>query len=240
MNIPAMHESEIQEAASSDAVIPPLTLAIIQSSGEPEIPPVEVVTKNITTTGIILELPSPPLDWTMEGLKGREAVLMVMDQSLNRPSLLQGSIRWAKQGNEDSSLTVGMDWHNPLPLEMRQALEASLPITNKDIKDLWDQWDQVQQLKQASSGQSAVLAPPLPSIPPIMPAPEEKRDKEINASRSAYVVGIGVMAAGAAFQFVGPDYLQFSGLILVIYGSVIIAVKSIWSMVKLRSQSSHQ
>ncbi len=182
--------------------------------------------KNLSTTGIILETCAGDLPGSPEAVKGKDAAIVLPANLHSEMAYLAGKILWAR--GEDGSYTVGLDFTEPLPTGVRRTLESQMEIASKDIKELWDQWDQIHGRRQPAPPAITAAAPATPLKTTADKAGEEVEDA--GAGRSTYWVGFGVIAAGAAMQFIGPDYLKFSGLVLIIYGSALVALKSIWGI----------
>jgi|GEM_PF-2385703 len=186
-----------------------------------------VAVKNLSTTGIILEADAGDGGPVAETVKGRDAILQLPASLKCDMAYIKGTLLWSRE--DRGAYTLGLDLREPLPTGVRRTLESQMEIANKDIKELWDQWDQIHGRRHLG-GAEVRTAPPAPIFSPVEAGESPVADDGAGTSRGTYWVGFGVMAAGAVMQFVGPDYLKFSGLVLIIYGSALVAVKSIWGM----------
>jgi len=93
-------------------------------------------------------------------------------------------------------------------LEVRRVLEEHLGSFPRDLKELWDAWDEVHHRRPAQV-----------------------------AEQAAYLVGVGAVAAGTTLYLAGPDTLKLYGCILALYGCLMMAAKSLWSLWRGRAAS---
>jgi hypothetical protein len=169
--------------------------------------------KSLSAGGVILEVHYPPEGLDLRELEGRGGVIHLPVAGNGTEMAIPGTVLWTRpQASDDPNFLLGLELAEPT-LEMRQALEEQLPIATKDIKELWDHWDRLQDN-------------PAPS-----PSP---------ASQGIYVVGMGVVVGGVILQTWGPENLRSFGFILVLYGCVALAVKSIWSLWRQRRAAKNQ
>jgi hypothetical protein len=218
-----------QEAASN----PLLNLVVLYRAGESEGISYSVNVKSLTTNGIILETINIAAGINPESLKGKESLIMIPSSSPAGLARVGSKILWARLREEDQpDLVMGLEFKDPLSLPLRQALESHLPISAKDMKGLWDQWDQVHGIQLDGKTELEAVVPDQST--PLAPRPSPA--EEPHPGWGSYYVGLGVITAGAALQFTDADYLNFSGFILVIYGSFVIAVKSLYHLWRTRSQ----
>jgi hypothetical protein len=126
-------------------------------------------------------------------------------------------------------------------------LEANMSIGAKDMKVLWDYWDEIQETAVPTELPEQVtpvsLTPDMDAAveelvlkPDKGAAAEEPADPEHRANR-LYWFGFGAILSGLAMQFPQSEYLGFSGLIVMFFGSLMVAWKSILSMWQISSSS---
>ena len=172
-----------------------------------------VVIKSLSAGGVILEVHYPPEGLDLRELEGRGGVIHLPVAGNGTEMAIRGTVLWTRpQASDNPNFLLGLELAEPT-LEMRQALEEQLPIATKDIKELWDHWDRLQE-----------------SPKPTPPA----------ASQSVYVAGLGVVLGGVILQTWGPENLRSFGFILVLYGCVALAGKSIWSLWRQRRETKSQ
>jgi hypothetical protein len=210
----------------------PLTLAIPGNTPEDDLT-LAITVKNISTASILLQTTSEePPDRTGE-LRGRPACIRLASGSGSGPVEVAGKILWVRSDAADpDTWTIGLEFAEALSPGTRHALEAQMEIVHKDIKELWNQWDMLHGRQAAAT--PAVVRVLKPEVQPLVPPVQTPVRPETGSARGTYLVGFGVMAAGTGMQFLGEDYLRFSGLVLIIYGSIIVAGKSLWGMWQLR------
>jgi len=172
-----------------------------------------VVIKSLSAGGVILEVHYPPEGLDLRELEGRGGVIHLPVAGNGTEMAIRGTVLWTRpQASDNPNFLLGLELAEPT-LEMRQALEEQLPIATKDIKELWDHWDRLQE----------------------NPAPPPR-----SAPQGIYVVGIGVVLGGVVLQTWGPENLRSFGFILVLYGCVALAVKSIWSLWRQKRDAKSQ
>jgi hypothetical protein len=221
-------QGDLEKASES---YPSLSLQF--SSGlEKETRQLPVVVKNLTTVGVILEILHLESGLNTEGLKGGEGVFKIPAQDDQVMIEVPGKILWSRKREDTAGLTVGLELLGPLPLPVRQRLEAQMGIDATDMKVLWDYWDEIQE-----SAGPADLAIPLPAVPAT---PDSVVDFQEQADTRGshdwlYWLGFGGILAGLALQFPQSEDLGVSGLVAMFFGSMVIAWKSIMSMRQLPS-----
>jgi hypothetical protein len=191
-----------------------------------------VVVKNLTTGGAILDTHDLNGEINTDNFKGREGLLKVI--ALDDTVLIEvpGKILWTRNREDATGVTLGLELLAPLPLSIRQMLEAQMDIGARDMKVLWDYWDEIQV-----SG----AAPPQPkeeiSIPDELAhhADSQEKGKPSTNHNWLYGLGFGAILGGIALQYPDSDYLGFVGVIGMFLGSMVVAWKSIMSMRQLSS-----
>ncbi len=172
-----------------------------------------VAIKSLSAGGVILEVHYPPEGLNLKDLEGRGGIIHLPVGGNGTAIAVQGTVLWTRpQGGDHPDFLLGLELEEP-SVEMRQALEGQLSIATKDIKELWDHWDRLQE-KPASPTSSA--------------------------SQGIYLVGIGVIVGGFVMQNWGPENLRSFGFILVLYGCLALAVRSIWSLWRQRREAKGQ
>ena len=180
------------------------------SGGPPFHLPAKV--KSMSAGGVILEVHYPPEGLDLKEIQGRGGIINLPAAAKSAEMAIQGQVQWTRpQGGDNQLFLLGLELEDP-SLEVRQALEDQMAIATKDIKELWDHWDRLQE-----------KAPPLPST-----------------SQAIYIVGMGVVLGGVVLQMWGPENLKSFGFILVLYGCVALAVKSIWSIWRQKAEPKSQ
>jgi hypothetical protein len=171
--------------------------------------------KSLSAGGVILEVHYPPEGLDLRELEGRGGVVHLPVAGNGTEMAIRGTVLWTRpQASDNPNFLLGLELAEPT-LEMRQALEEQLPIATKDIKELWDHWDRVQEN-------------PAPASAPR------------SGNQGIYVVGLGVVVGGVVLQTWGPENLRSFGFILVLYGCLALAVKSIWSLWRQRRGAKNQ
>jgi hypothetical protein len=195
---------------STQAPSPDFEILAPAGGGPPFHLPVSV--KSLSAGGVILEATYPPDGLDLQGLQGRGGVINLPAAGNGGSMAIRAKIQWARsQGNDNPKFLVGLELEDS-SMEVRHALEGQMHIVTKDIKELWDHWDRLQEKV------------------PLVPSP----------SQAIYIVGMSVVLGGVALQMWGPDDYKSFGFILVIYGCVTLAVKSIWSLWRQRGNPKGQ
>lgn len=172
-----------------------------------------VAIKSLSAGGVILEVHYPPGGLDLKEIEGRGGIIHLPVGGNGTEIAVRGTVLWTRpQGGDNPDFLLGLELEEP-SLEMRQALEGQLSIATKDIKELWDHWDRLQE-KPASPSSSA--------------------------PQGIYLVGIGVIVGGFMMQNWGPENLRSFGFILVLYGCLALAVRSIWSLWRQRREAKSQ
>jgi hypothetical protein len=170
-----------------------------------------VAIKSLSAGGVILEVSYPPEGLNLKELEGRGGIVHLPVAGNGTEIAVRGTVLWTRpQGGDNPDFLLGLELEEP-SVEMRQALEGQLSIATKDIKELWDHWDRLQE-KPAS-----------PSTP-----------------LGIYLVGLGVIVGGMIMQNWGPENLRSFGFILVLYGCLALATRSIWSLWRQRRDAKSQ
>ncbi len=162
---------------------------------------------------------------------------------------IRGSLLWTRAHSEMApGVVFGIELSHP-NLKVRRALEEQLLDYPQDIKSLWDHWDAVQDDYEGFGAERPVgqvnqkdhAAAPLPPRPP-MPEPEAAQIPEDTrgSDYTIYWVGLGAVVAGVAVYYLAPETYRLFGAILAIYGSLTIAGKGVWSLVKKTPRSQVQ
>ncbi len=172
-----------------------------------------VAIKSLSAGGVILEVHYPPTGLDLKEIEGRGGIIHLPVAGNGTEMAVRGTVLWTRpQGGDQPNFLLGLELEEPT-LEMRQALEGQLSIATKDIKELWDHWDRLQE--------KPALEPP-------------------SGQQGIYLVGLGVVVGGMILQYWGPENLRSFGLILVLYGCLALAVRSIWSLWRQRRDAKSQ
>lgn len=167
-----------------------------------------IVVKSLSATGVILEVHFPPEGLNLKELQGRGTIIHLPVTGNGGKMAIRGKVLWSRpQVGNDPLFLLGLELEDPT-LEVRQALEDQLPIATKDIKELWDQWDQSRET---------------PRPPP-----------DASSQQGIYLVGMGVVLGGLGVQLWGPENVKSLGFILVLYGCITLAVKSLCTLWRQR------
>jgi hypothetical protein len=193
-----------------------------------------VAVKNLITTGVILEILHLDNGFNIDSLKGCEGLLTIIAQDDRIMAEVPGKILWTRNREGDVEITFGLELLEPLPLLVRHTLEANMSIGAKDMKVLWDYWDEIQAeaITAEPSGPERTL-----SLASDHGATAEEQTDTNSRSNWLYWVGFGAIASGLAMQFPQSEYLGFSGLVMMFFGSLVVAWRSIMSMRQLASSS---
>lgn len=202
-----------------------------------------VVVKNLTTDGVILEILHLESGLQTENLKGVEGQLKIIDQDDQVMIEIPGKILWTRNREGATGVTVGLELLGPIPLPVRQTLEAHMDIGAKDMKVLWDYWDEVQDSAISASPPNMEISVPavltgtetcVPAAPEQSVGFNEQADT-LTRKNWLYWAGFGGILSGLALQFSQSEYLGISGLAMMFLGSLLVAWKSIMSMRQLPS-----
>jgi hypothetical protein len=208
-----------------------LSFQLFDEVGE-ETSHLSVAVKNLTTAGVILEILHPDNGLKYESLKGRQGLLTVITQNDGVTIEVPGKILWTRNHAGDSGITLGLELLQPLPLPVRQILEADMSIGAKDMKFLWDYWDEIQE----SAGPAEIAEPVAPAVFVQHDTDAIEREPE-NVGKGSWLYWFGFIAiiCGLALQFPHSEYLGFSGLIVMFLGSLVVAWRSVISMWQISS-----
>jgi hypothetical protein len=210
-----------------------LSFQVINDAGE-EISHFPVAVKNLTTAGVILEILHLDNGLKTDSFKGIEGLLTIVAHDDRIMAEVPGRILWTRNREGDAEITFGLELLEPLPLLVRQTLEANMSIGAKDMKVLWDYWDEIQA--EAITAEPSGPERTLPLASDHGATAEEQTDT-MSRSNWLYWVGFGAIASGLAMQFPQSEYLGFSGLVTMFFGSLVVAWRSIMSMRQLASSS---
>jgi hypothetical protein len=204
-----------------------LSLQLLDDTGE-KVHRIPALVKNLTMTGVILDIPKPENGLRSDGLKGRESLLRLATQEEDYPIELPGRILWTRNHEDDRGLTLGLDLLEPMPLPIRQALEASMTIDAKDMKVLWDYWDEIQEAAvPADEPEPVSVVSPVPRVPK---SPEASKEPRNGRGNILYWIGFSAILSGLAMQYGQSEHLGFIGLGIMFGGSIVVAWRSIISM----------
>ncbi len=157
--------------------------------------------KSLSGKGAILVGSWMPTGFVPESLNGQEGVLLILGEEKADDLEVPGKVLWTRPGNRDpSEYLVSLELDDPVQ-KARRALENQLKIYPRDIKTLWDSWDQVHQ-------------------PPAAP----------HWDQGFYLVALAAVVGGLALYFTASGGVKVWGSIAAIYGSLMMAGKSLWSM----------
>ncbi len=169
---------------------------------------VPVRINSLSATGALLECREDETPPNLAALAGREAAILIPPGEAGGLAEVPGRISWARPGDAwNRGWVLGFELKEP-ELEVRKALEDHMDVFPRDIKDLWDSWDELHRSRPAQMAEQAV-----------------------------YLVGVGAMAAGTTLYLAGPESLRLYGSILALYGCVMMAAKSLWTMWRTRTVS---
>jgi hypothetical protein len=191
--------------------------------------PFPVVVKNLTTVGIILEILPPDNGYKTESLKGGAGFLKIIGRDDSVMMEVPGRILWTRNREGEKGTTLGLELLGPLPLPVRQMLEANMAISSKDMKGLWDYWDEIKE-----TATPPVLSRPASPVPVALDNGKASREPMPLSARTQwlYWAGFGAIFSGFIMQFPQSEYLGLSGLAAIFSGSLLVALKSILSMMQ--------
>ena len=216
----------------------PLILEILQGRGASQQIPVRV--RSLSARGVILASGQALDDLNLDGSTGSDSVIYLPTGEIRE---IRGNLLWARpHGEADSEVVFGLELSSS-NLKVRRALEEQLLAYPQDLKNLWDHWDAVhddyegfgsgqpvshkgQQVSRAEKPAPAAAAA-TSQIKPTFPA----------SDHTFYWVGVSAVLAGLGIYFLAPQSYRLFGVILAVYGSLTIAGKSVWSLMKKPSQS---
>lgn len=212
-----------------------LTLEIFQGRGASQQFPVRI--RSLSARGVILTAGQVPGDFNLENCASSDSVIHLPTGEIRE---IRGNLIWARPRGEDGSEVVfGLEL-NSSNLKVRRALEEQLLAYPQDLKNMWDHWDAVYddngvfrngqpvspkgpQAPRTESARASMTARG-PQSPAVLPASET----------ASYLVGFGGVLAGLSVYFLAPETYRLFGVILVVYGSLTIAGKSVWSLMQKR------
>jgi hypothetical protein len=153
-----------------------------------------------------------PDDFPLDAVVGQESIIQVPAHGIWQGTDIHGKILWLRPGEGGlKTFQAALELQETDP-QARRMLENQLITYPKDMKELWDHWDQVHT---AAPGHS-------------------------KGDQSVYFVGMGAVAAGLMLHYSGPESINPLGIIIAIYGSLVMAGKSLWSMWGRRTVGSRQ
>ncbi len=219
----------------------PLRLEIFQGRDGSRQFPVRI--RSLSARGVILAAGQVPDDLILETCAGSDAVIHLPAGEMPE---VRGNLIWAKpRGADEPEVVFGLELSSS-NLKVRRALEEQLLAYPQDLKNMWDHWDAVYDDHEVFS----VSEPAAPRGPRPVPNPEAlspRTPKETRASQlppptarhdhAFYWVGFGGVLAGLMVYFLAPETYRMFGVILAAYGSLTIAGKSVWSLLKKSPRS---
>lgn len=219
----------------------PLIFEIVQGNKPSQQFPVRV--RSLSARGVILASSQVPDDLILDGSNGRNAVIHLPRGEIRE---IRGSLLWARShGGIEGEVVFGMELSNS-NLKVRRALEEQLMAYPPDIKNLWDHWDAVHdgyegfgstQVVSQDDQKAVPLQPKVFSLEPMV----SQTSQTLPASdHTIYWVGLGAVLAGVGVYFLAPEFYRLFGVILATYGSLTIAGKSVWSLMKKTPRSQVQ
>jgi hypothetical protein len=217
---------------------PPLALEIFQGRGASQ--QFQVMIRSLSARGVILTATEVPGDFNLEDCISRDAVIHLPTGEVRE---IRGSlIRARPRGEEGSEVVFGLELASS-NLKVRRALEEQLLAYPQDLKNMWDHWDAVHDDYEVfGAAQPASPSAPKAPGPEAPPTPREPRASQPREKFSAsdhafYWVVFGGVLAGLSIYFLAPETYRLFGVILAAYGSLTIAGKSVWSLVKKSPRS---
>lgn len=215
---------------------PPLTLEISQGRGASQ--QFQVRIRSLSARGVILTATEVPGDFQGEDCIGREATIHLPAGEVRE---VRGSLIRARPRDEAGSEAVfGLELASS-NLKVRRALEEQLLAYPQDLKNMWDHWDAVHDGYEVLGAGPPVSTPgpkaPEPLRAPGEPRAPQPREKAAAPDSAFYWVGFGGVLAGLSIYFLAPETYRLFGVILAAYGSLTIAGKSVWSLMKKSPRS---
>ncbi|MBW1991942.1 MAG: PilZ domain-containing protein [Deltaproteobacteria bacterium] len=160
----------------------------------------------LSAGGVILQTEDCSGKFAALDLTGREAAIRLPHLPPEDLGLIRGRVLWCRSEKDGSGKhTIGLELADP-DLQVRKVLEDCLQGCPRDIKELWDQWDRMHARRLLPTGDQAV-----------------------------YLVSLGAVMGGTLLYFLGPDAFQLYGSLLAIYGCLMMAARSAWTMWQNRS-----
>ncbi len=115
----------------------------IESQGQDKSFRFPVHVKDLSATGVILEVVDLPPGLRSESLLHQEGIIHMAPDGFTKETQLSGQVVWIRQGDRGAShYLLGLDLRET-DFRARRSLE-NLIARPKDISDLWTYWDQVQ------------------------------------------------------------------------------------------------
>jgi hypothetical protein len=154
----------------------------------------------LSSGGVVLKVEDSSGKLNLVDFKGREAKICLPGWSEENLGRIRGRVLWTRPEQGRGEYSLGLELAEP-DFKVRKALEDRLEAYPRDLKELWDQWDRVHARRFLPSTDQAV-----------------------------YLVGIAAMAGGMSLYIFGPDSLKLFGSIMAIYGCLMMAAKSVWTL----------
>jgi hypothetical protein len=171
----------------------------IEPQGQGESIRLPVQVKDLSAEGVILELVDLPQELRAESLVDQSGVIRLAPDGLSKETQLQTTEVWVRQGESDSShYLMGLNLKEA-DFRFRRSLENLLDRP-KDIEDLWKYWDQAKPQPQPAAGESKWI----------------------------FYLGAAALLGGLGLQFALPDSHMYIAIILILFGSLVIAGKCLW------------
>lgn len=200
-----------------------LDLEIVNDLGDKINLPVTV--KTLTNTGATLDMRLVDNVFKNQ-MQKEQTVVLRMNSGDGGGVKLPGKILWTRNHKEDLAVTLGLEMKEPLPLSVRHALEAVMPINAKDMKGLWDYWDETHESSvQAELSEQGIL-----EIPGDVEFTQDRVENFCKINYLIYWIGFSGILSGFIMQLSQLEYLNILGLFMMFGGSLAIALKSIMSM----------
>jgi phage shock protein PspC (stress-responsive transcriptional regulator) len=215
-----------------------LILEVFQGKGASQQFPVRI--RSLSARGVILTAGQVPGDLDLESCVSSDSVIHLPAGEMPE---VRGNLIWARpRGEGGDEVVFGLEL-NSSNLKVRRALEEQLLAYPQDLKNMWDHWDAVyDDYEVFGNGQPASQKAPKARRVEATAAPTTARAAQppppVTASDTAfYWVGFGGVLAGLAVYFLAPEMYRLFGVILAVYGTLTIAGKSVWSLMKKSPRS---
>lgn len=163
---------------------------------------------SLSATGALLESQEAQASPLLLALAGRDARILIPPDSPAPLREITGRLAWVRPvRRKNGGMMMAFELQEP-DLEVRRVLEDHMASFPRDLKELWDAWDEVHRSRPAQM-----------------------------AEQAAYLVGVGAVAAGTTLYLAGPETLKLYGSVMALYGCLMMAAKSIWSLWRARAAS---
>jgi hypothetical protein len=154
----------------------------------------------LSSGGVVLKIEDSSGKLDLLNLKGREVKICLPGWPEENLGRIRGRVLWTRPEGDRGEYSLGLELADP-DFRVRKALEDRLEAYPRDLKELWDQWDRVHARR-------------------LLPT----------ADQAVYLVGIAAMAGGMGLYIIGPESLKLFGSIMAIYGCLMMAAKSVWTL----------